>query len=80
MKITLLDWNGAKHYVEIPDDTETITGRVVSGDMIMTSPIYHDTGENTRIMNFNDGSFSIDRKDFHKLDTMSDPYEIFELC
>lgn len=79
MKITLLDWSGKKHRVEIPDDTETITGRVVSGDMIMTSPIYHDTGENTRMMNFNDGSFSVDRKDFHKLDKMSDPYEIFEL-
>ena len=33
MKITLLDYSGAKHYVEIPDYTETITGRVVSGEM-----------------------------------------------
>lgn len=79
MTITLLDYAGGKHYVEIPDYTETITGKVVSGDMIMTSPIYYDTGEYTRTMNFNDGSFSIKRKDFHKLDKMSDPYEIFEL-
>lgn len=79
MKITLLDYSGAKHYVEIPDYTETITGRVVSGDMIMTSPIYYDTGEYTRTRNFNDGSFTIDREDFHKLDKMLDSYEIFEL-
>ena len=79
MKITLLDWNGAKHYVEIPDDTEAIAGKVVSGDMIMTSPIYYDTGEYTRTMNFNDGGFTIERENFHKLDKMSDSYEIFEL-
>jgi hypothetical protein len=79
MTITLLDYAGGKHYVEIPDYTETITGKVVSGDMIMTSPIYYDTGEYTRTMNFNDGSFTIDRENFHRLDEMSDPYEIFEL-
>jgi hypothetical protein len=80
MKITLLDYAGGKHYVEIPDDTMVITGRVISGDMIMTSPVYYDTGEDSRMMNFNDGSFTIERKDFHKLDKMLDPYEIFELC
>lgn len=79
MKITLLDYAGGKHYVEIPDYTETITGRVVSGDMIMTSPVYYDTGGDIRMMNFNDGSFTIEREDFHKLDEMSDPYEIFEI-
>lgn len=79
MKITLLDYNGAKHYVEIPDDTTTITGKVVSGDMIMTSPIYYDTGEYTRTMDFDDGGFTIEREDFHKLDKISDPYEIFEI-
>lgn len=79
MKITLLDYSGAKHYVEIPDDTMVITGKVVSGDMIMTSPTYYDTGEHTRRMNFHDGGFTIERKNFHKLDKMSDPYEIFEL-
>lgn len=80
MKITLLDWSGAKHYVEIPDDTETITGRVVSGDMIMTSPIYHDTGEHTRTMNFHDGGFTIERENFHRLNEISDSYDVFELC
>lgn len=79
MKITLLDYSGAKHYVEIPDDTIVITGKVVSGDMIMTYPIYYDTDEYTRTMDFNDGSFTIERENFHKLDKMSDPYEIFEL-
>lgn len=79
MKITLLDRRGKKHYVEIPDDTGTITGRVMSGDMIMTSPIYYDAGEGSRIMTVYDGSFSVNREDFHKLDKMSNPYEILEL-
>ena len=45
----------------------------------MTSPIYYDTGKDTRTMNFDDGSFTIERENFHKLDEISDPYEIFEL-
>ena len=79
MKITLLDYAGGKHYVEIPDDTEVITGKVVSGDMIMTSPIYYDTGKDTRVIDSYDDSFTIERENFHKLDKMLDPYEIFEL-
>lgn len=79
MKIKLLAWDGTKHSVEIPDDTTTITGKIISGDMVMTSPIYYDTGEDSRIMNFNDGGFCIKREDFHKLDEMLDPYEIFNL-
>lgn len=80
MKITLLDYAGGKHYVEIPDDTMVITGRVVSGDMIMTSPVYYDTGEDSRMMNFNDGSFTIERENFHRLNEISDSYDVFELC
>lgn len=44
MTITLLDYAGGKHNVEIPDDTTTIIGKVISGDMIMTYPVYYDTG------------------------------------
>lgn len=79
MKITLLDYGGRKHHVEIPDDTTTITGEVISGDMVMTSPIYYDTGKDTRVIDCDDGSFTIERENFHKLDEISDPYEIFEI-
>ena len=77
MKITLLDWSGRKHYVEIPDDTTEIYGDIISGDMVMHEPKYYDTGKGTRTMNFHDGSFTIKKEDFHKLDKISDSYEIF---
>lgn len=31
-------------------------------------------------MDFNDGSFRVARKDFDKLEKLTDPYEIFELA
>jgi hypothetical protein len=79
MKITLLAWNGVSHEVNIPDDTEYITGQVISGDMVLEYPVHYDTGARNRIMDFNDGSFRVARKDFDKLEKLTDPYEIFEL-
>lgn len=77
MKITLLDWNGEKHYVEIPDDTTEINGEIISGDMVMYEPKYYDTGKKNRFIDFYDGSFTIKKENFHKLDELSDSYEIF---
>lgn len=79
MKITLLAWNGVSHAVNIPDDTEYISGQVISGDMVLEYPVHYDTGATNRIMDFNDGSFRVARKDFDKLEKLTDPYEIFEL-
>lgn len=79
MKITLLAWNGVSHEVNIPDDTEYITGQIISGDMVLEYPVHYDTGARNRIMDFNDGSFRVARKDFDKLEKLTDPYEIFEL-
>lgn len=79
MKIKLLAWNGVSHEVKIPDDTEYIAGQVISGDMVLEHPVHYDTGATNRIMDFNDGSFRIARKDFDKLEKLTDPYEIFEL-
>lgn len=79
MKITLLDWSCKKHYVEIPDDTTEIHGEIISGDMVMHEPKYYDTGRETRTMNFHDGSFTIERKDFHRLDELLDSYEVFNI-
>lgn len=79
MKITLLNWNGTKYDVEIPDDTEYISGQVISGDHVLTYPIHFDTGMGTRTMTFDDGSFKIKRKDFKKLSKLTDPYDIFML-
>jgi hypothetical protein len=79
MKIKLLDWSGNLYEVEIPDDAEFIEGEIVSGDQIITYPVHFDTGKGTRMMNFYDGSFRINREDFYKLDDMRDPYDIFEI-
>ena len=51
MKIRLLDWENKKHYVQIPEDTEQIVVSVISGDMILESQKYYDTG-NFRTMDF----------------------------
>ena len=79
MKIKLLNYAGVSHEVKIPEDTEFIAGQVISGDMVLEYPVHYDTGACDRIMDFNDGSFRIERKDFNKLEKLTDPYEIFEL-
>ena len=35
MKIKLLDWNAKATWVKIPDDTDYISGIILSGDMVM---------------------------------------------
>ena len=80
MKIKLLNYAGVSHEVNIPDDTEFIAGQIISGDMVLEYPVYYDTGAKDRIMDFNDGSFRVARKDFDKLEKLTDPYEIFELA
>lgn len=79
MKIKLLNYNGVSHEVNIPDDTEFIAGQVISGDMVLEYPVHYDTGATDRIIDYNDGSFRVARKDFDKLEKLTDPYEIFEL-
>lgn len=79
MKIKLLNYAGVSHEVKIPEDTEYIAGQVISGDMVLEYPVHYDTGAKDRVMDFNDGSFRVARKDFDKLEKLIDPYEIFEL-
>lgn len=76
MKIRLLNYEGKKHYVEIPDDTEQIVVSVVSGDMILESPKYYDTG-NFRAMDFYDGSVTIKKDKFNEFNNVENSYEIF---
>lgn len=78
MTITLLDYDARSYEVEIPDDTEYISGVVISGDQILEYPFHFDTGKG-RIMDFYDGSFKITKENFSKLKTMEDPYDIFNL-
>lgn len=78
MKITLRNWKNDRFPVEIPDDTEYISGMIVSGDMVMEYPFYFDADVfGDRNISFPDGSFKIERKDFSKLD--ADDFDIYDL-
>ena len=77
MKIRLLDYAGTPTFVEIPDDTDTIEIKVVTGDMIMTSPVYKDSS-NSRMMGFYDGEVTLTRDQFHYLDEIETSYELFD--
>ena len=69
MRIRLLNYLNEEHFVEVPDDTNEIEIKVISGDMVMTSPVRYDTS-NDRIMNYNDGTFCLDKDKFGLLDTV----------
>lgn len=77
MKIRLLDWASEEHYVEIPDNTDMICGCILSGDMILEYPIRYDTSD-CRTMDFYDGTFTIRKENFHKLETMGRSYDVFD--
>lgn len=77
MKIRLLDYLDNEHFVEIPDNTEEIVIKVLSGDMVMTSPIDYDTS-NDRIMDFYDGEVVLTKDEFYKLNEIETSYDIFE--
>jgi hypothetical protein len=65
--------------VDIPDDTTHITGVVMSGDHVLIYPVEYDTSLGSRMADYYDGSFNIERKDFHKLEEMNKPYDIFDI-
>lgn len=79
MKIRLLDWDSVEHFVEIPDDTPYISGEIVSGDMVMLYPFRYDTGADTRIKDYHDGSFEVEAKDFERLNSLKNSYDVWEL-
>ena len=79
MKIKLLDYASKVHEVEIDDNTDHIAGKIISGDTVMTYPIYYDTGETTRTIDFFDGSFVIPAAKFTQMNQINDSYELFSL-
>lgn len=52
MIIQLLDYSGKKYPVDVPDNTQELFIRVISGDMVLFEPIYFDTGKETRAFSF----------------------------
>ena len=76
MKLRLLDYAGIEHFCEVPDNTEQVTINIVSGDMVMVSPVCFDTS-NTRIEGFYDGTVTLSKEEFYKLDKVEDSYDLF---
>ena len=79
MKIKLLDYASKVHEVEIDDNTDCIRGEIISGDTVMTYPIYYDTGKGTRMINFYDGSFTIPAAKFAQMNEITDSSQLFNL-
>ncbi len=79
MKIQLLDYRGSATWVDVPDDTEEISGVILSGDMVMERPIRADASDD-RIHDWYDGAWFVKRKDFDRFNALTDSYGVFDLC
>lgn len=77
MKLRLLDYAGKEYFCEVPDNTEQVTINIVSGDMVMVDPVHFDTS-NTRIMGFYDGTVTLSKEEFYKLDKVENSYDLFQ--
>lgn len=78
MKIKLLDFLGKPTWVEVPDDTQEVSGVILSGDMVLEKPIHKDTS-NKRINDFYDGFWTVKRNNFEKLNALEDSYDVFDI-
>ena len=79
MRIKLLDWEGSAKWVDVPDDTQEVSGVILSGDMVMEEPIYADSSD-CRLHSFYDGFWSVKREDFDKLNAIEESYDVLNLC
>lgn len=79
MTIQLLDYKGRKFPVEIPDNTQELHIKIISGDMILLEPIYFATGKTSRSYDFNDGEYFIKKENFDKMNNLSESYKLIEL-
>lgn len=59
MIVYIYDYDGTPKAVEVPDDTKELRGIVLSGDMVLQSPVHADSSDDRR-MDFFDGEFSIE--------------------
>jgi len=78
MKIRLLDFERNATWVDIPDDTQEVSGVILSGDMVMERPIHADASDD-RVTDFYDGAWFVKRKDFDKLNAIASSYDVFDL-
>ena len=77
MKLRLLDYAGKEYFCEVPDNTEQVIINIISGDMVMIDPVYFDTS-NTRTSDFYDGTVTLSKEEFYKLDKVEDSYDLLQ--
>ena len=70
MIIQLLDYKGKKFPIEVPDNTQKLHIKIISGDMILLEPIYFDTRKDSRSYDFNDGEYFIKKENFDACDSL----------
>lgn len=78
MRLRLLDYQANEYWIEIPDDTEYIEGEIISGDMVLKSPIEFDTGEWTRWTDCHLGSFRIPTEELKWFNSIESYYELLK--
>lgn len=76
--VILRDYKGRPTEVNVPANCKYIEGIILSGDMVMTSPFYKDSS-NCRVSSYYDGKFCVERKNFEKMNQMTDSYDIQQL-
>lgn len=77
MKLRLLDYAGKEYFCKVPDNTEQVTINIVSGDMVMVDPVHFDTS-NTRIIGFYDGTVTLYKEKFYKLNEVENSYDLLQ--
>ena len=64
--------------MEVPDDTEKVSGVILSGDMVTEKPFHADASDD-RFVSFYDGAWEVRREDFDKLNSLSRSYDVFDI-
>lgn len=77
MKLRLLDYARGEYFCEVPDNTEQVIINIICGDMVMVSPVYFDTSR-TRLVDYYDGTVTLSKEEFYKLDKIEDSYDLFQ--
>lgn len=77
-RVRLLDYAGREYWVDIPENTEYIEGEIISGDMVLKSPIEFDTGDGARWVNYYDGSFKVPIKNLEWFNSIESYYELLK--
>lgn len=76
MKIKLLDYKDREYWVDIPDDTEQIKIKQLTGDMMLLEPIHCDPNGPTRTVDFFDGEYIIPKSKFEEFNNLKKCYDI----